>query len=54
MSKQFKRIFAILLVLWIGSPIASHLVSRMELLTDPDALNHVEHDVPPEDADGIL
>lgn len=48
------KLFAILLVLWIGSPIASHLVSRMELLTDPDALNHVEQDVPPEDADGIL
>ena len=37
------KLAGILLFLWIGSPIASHLLCRMELLTDPDALQHMEH-----------
>jgi len=35
------KLTAILLVLWIGSPISSHLVSRMELLTDETASEHL-------------
>ena len=31
----------ILLFLWVSSPIASHLVSRMELTTDETAALHV-------------
>ena len=31
------KLLLILLMLWIGSPIASHLVSRMEYRTDPEA-----------------
>ncbi len=49
------KLLGILLFLWIGSPIASHLLSRMELLTDKDALNHMEHPrMAEEDPDGIL
>ncbi len=49
------KLLGILLFLWIGSPIATHLVSRMELLTDPDALLHMEHSRQmEEDGDGIL
>lgn len=36
------KILAILMFLWIGSPIASHLVSRTELLTDDEALKHMD------------
>ena len=31
------KLILILAVLWVGSPIASHLVSRMEYLTDDEA-----------------
>ena len=49
----FWKLVLIIAFLWIGSPIASHLVARMELLTDGDALEHME--LPEEeDADGIL
>ncbi len=49
------KLLCIVLFLWIGSPIASHLVSRMELRTDRDALSHMEHSEETEkDADGIL
>ena len=34
------KLLLILAALWVGSPIASHLVSRMEYLTDEDAKNH--------------
>ena len=45
----------IILFLWIGSPIASHLVCRMELRTDREALRHMEHSAETEEnADGIL
>ena len=49
----FWKLVLIIVFLWIGSPIASHLVARMELLTDGDALEHME--LPEEeDADGLL
>ena len=48
------KLLGILLFLWIGSPIAAHLVSRMELLTDPDAKRHVSILNQTEDDDGIL
>lgn len=49
------KLMGILLFLWIGSPIASHLLCRMELLTDRDALNHMEHPKEAEeDPDAIL
>ena len=37
---QQPTLLLILAALWVGSPIASHLVSRMEYLTDEDAKNH--------------
>lgn len=35
------KLFAALLVLWISSPAASHLVGRMEISTDETALAHI-------------
>lgn len=34
------KLVLILLTLWVGSPIASHLVSRMEYRTDREAGRH--------------
>ncbi len=49
------KLLCILVFLWIGSPITSHLVSRMELRTDKSALEHMEHSEETEkDADGLL
>lgn len=36
------KLFAALIVLWIGSPAASHLVGRMEIATDETAAEHVK------------
>ena len=36
------KLLAALVVLWVGSPIASHLVGRMEMTTDETAAEHVE------------
>ncbi len=49
------KLAGILLFLWIGSPLSSHLVARMELRTDQNALAHMEHtEEVKEDRDGIL
>lgn len=32
----------ILVLVWVGSPISSHLVGRMEVSTDPEIRNHVK------------
>ena len=42
------KLLGILAFLWIGSPVASHLVARTELLTDDDAKNYI---VIPEEAE---
>ena len=36
------KLAAVLCFLWIGSPISSHMVCRMELLTDDDAKEHMD------------
>lgn len=36
------KLAAALMVLWVGSPIASHLVSRMEMATDETAAEHIK------------
>lgn len=36
------KLLAALVVLWVGSPIASHLVGRMEIATDETAAEHVK------------
>ena len=36
------KLVAALVVLWVGSPIASHLVSRMEIATDETAAQHIK------------
>ena len=36
------KLLAALLVLWVSSPAASHLVGRMELDTDDTAKSHME------------
>lgn len=49
------KLLCIVVFLWIGSPLASHLVARMELRTDRNALEHMEHPEETEkDRDGIL
>lgn len=35
------KLISALLVLWVGSPAASHLVGRMEIATDDSAGEHV-------------
>ncbi len=50
----FWKLLVVLLFLWIGSPVASHLLSRMVLATEPDAASHMEHDEVKEDEDGLL
>lgn len=42
-SIQFvPKLIAALLVLWIGSPAASHLVGRMEIDTDDSLAQHIQ------------
>ena len=36
------KLAIILCLLWIGSPISSHLVGRMEVSTDSDLVGHVK------------
>ena len=49
------KLLFLVLFLWIGTPIASHFVARLELRTDADALSHMEHpEETEENADGIL
>ena len=36
------KLLVALILLWVGSPIASHLVGRMELSTDETASEHVK------------
>lgn len=36
------KLAAALIMLWIGSPLASHLVGRMEISIDDNALSHVK------------
>ena len=48
------KLACILGILWIGSPIASHLVGRLEIMTDEDLKRHMEMEGGAErDADGI-
>ena len=36
------KLIAALLMLWVGSPVASHLVGRMEMSIDDTAVQHIE------------
>ena len=36
------KLLAALVVLWVGSPIASYLVGRMEIATDETAAQHIK------------
>ena len=36
------KLLCIPLILWVGSPIASHLVGRLEITTDEDLGEHME------------
>lgn len=36
------KLLAALVVLWVGSPVASHLVGRMEIATDETAAQHLQ------------
>lgn len=35
------KLFAVVLILWVGSPIASHLVGRLEITTDETIHEHM-------------
>ncbi|MCQ2418398.1 MAG: monovalent cation/H(+) antiporter subunit G [Clostridia bacterium] len=43
------KLITILLIFWIGSPIASHLVGRMEVDTDENAQKHMQKEGGDED-----
>ncbi len=43
------KLFAALVILWVGSPIASHLVGRMEIATDDSVDAHIQKE---DDTDG--
>ncbi len=36
------KLLCVLIILWIGSPIASHLVGRLEIMTDDDLTRHMQ------------
>ena len=36
----FPKLLLLLLFLWIGSPLTSHLLARLEVETDPEAEDH--------------
>lgn len=36
------KLLAIIMLLWIGSPICSHLVSRLEVMTDEKLAEHMK------------
>ncbi len=36
------KLLCVLLILWVGSPIASHLVGRLEIMTDDNLKRHME------------
>ncbi len=48
------KLLCIPLILWVGSPIASHLVGRLEISTDMDLGQHMEMEGGADhDADGF-
>ena len=38
------KLLAVAAILWVGSPIASHLVARMEIAADASATRHMEQE----------
>lgn len=38
------KLFLILVFLWVGSPLSSHLVSRLEIATDETAPEHMKQE----------
>lgn len=45
------KLLAALVVLWVGSPIASHLVAKMEIATDETAAEHIKLEEEPHGRD---
>ena len=45
------KLLAALVVLWVGSPIASHLVAKMEIATDETAAEHIKLEEDPHGRD---
>lgn len=39
--EYFPKLLAVILILWVGSPIASHLVGRLEITTDDEIGEHM-------------
>ena len=40
-ASYIPKLLCVLLLLWVGSPAASHLVGRMEIATDETASEHI-------------
>lgn len=40
------KMLAVILILWVTSPVASHLVSRLEIVTDDDMDRYMTVDAP--------
>lgn len=39
--EYFPKLLSVILILWVGSPIASHLVGRLEITTDDEIGEHM-------------
>ena len=53
-TEYIPKLLCIPLILWVGSPIASHLVGRLEITTDSDLGQHMEMEGGADhDADGV-
>ncbi len=49
------KLLCVLLILWVGSPIASHLVGRLEIMTDDNLKGHMEMEGGrSDDSDGLI
>ena len=40
------KLLLLILLLWIGSPISSHLVARLEVMTDEELAHHLTVEKP--------
>jgi len=46
------KLLMLILVLWIGSPISSHMLARLEVMTDKDLAHHLTVEGDEEEATG--
>ena len=46
------KLLLLVLVLWVGSPISSHMLARLEVMTDEDLSHHLTVEGAEKEADG--